>query len=250
MSFKLCLSCLISKYISDFDIGRNQCKDCRRARKRLWENSRRKNSREQYNKYSRNYYKNNSEKKKASVNLYRENNVERVVEARRKYYIKNRVRLINNGMKYRKDNKIKIRKMINKWKRQQRALNPTFKLRDDISRTIRRTLKQNGSSKNGNSILQFLQYTIVELQKHLEKQFESWMTWDNHGIYDAKNWDDNNPATWTWQLDHIIPQSDLLYISMTDDNFYECWGLSNLRPLSAKQNYLDGMRKIRHKGRK
>lgn len=29
---------------------------------------------------------------------------------------------------------------------------------------------------------------------------------------------------------------------MEDENFKKCWALSNLRPLSAKQNVLDGNR--------
>ncbi len=87
---------------------------------------------------------------------------------------------------------------------------------------------------------------MQELKRHLEIQFESWMTWQNRGTYNSQIWDDNNPKTWTWQLDHIIPQSDLPYTSMSDDNFKKCWALENLRPLSSKQNLLDGLTKIRH----
>ena len=65
-------------------------------------------------------------------------------------------------------------------------------------------------------------------------------------IYVAATWDDSDPATWTWQIDHIIPQSDLPYTSMTDYNFRRCWALENLRPFSAKQNQLDGVTRIRH----
>ena len=59
----------------------------------------------------------------------------------------------------------------------------------------------------------------------------------------CQNWDDNDISTWTWQLDHIIPQSKLSYTSMEDDNFKKCWDLSNLRPYSAKKNILDGDRR-------
>jgi 5-methylcytosine-specific restriction endonuclease McrA len=72
------------------------------------------------------------------------------------------------------------------------------------------------------------------------------MNWNNHGKYNAKTWDDNDPSTWTWQVDHIIPRSDLPYTSMEDDNFKKCWSLDNLRPLSAKQNIIEGSQKIRH----
>ena len=73
---------------------------------------------------------------------------------------------------------------------------------------------------------------------------------DNQGVYNAKTWDDNDSSTWTWQIDHIIPQSDLPYTEMSHDpnsNFQKAWALSNLRPLSAKQNVLDGARRTRHK---
>lgn len=72
------------------------------------------------------------------------------------------------------------------------------------------------------------------------------MTWQNKGTYNKATWDDNDPTTWTWQLDHIIPQSDLPYSSMEEDNFKKCWSLNNLRPLSSKQNLLDGVYRKRH----
>ena len=46
---------------------------------------------------------------------------------------------------------------------------------------------------------------------------------DNHGIYG-------------WHIDHIIPQSKLLYDSMDHPNFQKCWALENLQPLWAKDN--------------
>ena len=45
----------------------------------------------------------------------------------------------------------------------------------------------------------------------------------------------------------LIPQSDLPYTSMEDTNFKKCWALENLRPYPAKQNYLDGVYRVRHK---
>jgi hypothetical protein len=66
-------------------------------------------------------------------------------------------------------------------------------------------------------------------------------------IYSLKTWDDEDKSTWKWNIDHIIPQSDLIYASMEDENFKKCWALSNLRPYSAKQNILDGTGRTRHK---
>lgn len=34
-----------------------------------------------------------------------------------------------------------------------------------------------------------------ELKRHLEKLFEPWMNWNNHGRY-TNNWNDQDPSTW------------------------------------------------------
>jgi hypothetical protein len=118
-----------------------------------------------------------------------------------------------------------------------------FKLRTYVSSCIGFVLSKNKSSKKGESVMKYLPYTIEELSKYLESLFLPWMTWDNRGVYNVEKWDDNNSCTWTWQLDHIIPQSKLPYYSMEDENFKKAWALSNLRPYSAKQNILDGNRR-------
>jgi hypothetical protein len=124
-----------------------------------------------------------------------------------------------------------------------REIDPTFRLKQSISGNIRQTIKKNGSKKNGQSIFRYLSYSIEELKIYLENQFESWMTWENWGLYRLDTWDDNDPTTWTWQLDHIIPHSTFHYTSMESEEFRACWNLSNLRPLSAKQNLIDGNRR-------
>jgi hypothetical protein len=140
----------------------------------------------------------------------------------------------------------KRRNLRNKNKRKN---DPFFVIRSYISAMINRAIKKNGSTKNNYSCLKFLPYTIQELKEHLEKLFDPWMNWNNRGKF-SKIWDDNDPATWKWQLDHIIPQSELPYKTMKDENFKKCWALENLRPYSAKQNLIDGATGIRHKNAK
>ena len=82
-------------------------------------------------------------------------------------------------------------------------------------------LRNNNSSKEGNSTWAALPYTPQQLREHLEAQFEEGMTWDNYG---------------EWHIDHIYPQSKLPYESMTDENFRLAWDLRNLRPLWAAEN--------------
>ena len=134
---------------------------------------------------------------------------------------------------------------MNAYIQRRRREDPAFRLRRGISTTIGRAIARRGGYK-ADSFLKAIGYTMQELKEHLESQFEPWMNWDNQGYYVLKTWDDDDPTTWRWQLDHIIPQSLLPYTSMSEDNFKKCWYLDNLRPLSAKQNCLDGNRRVRH----
>ena len=104
---------------------------------------------------------------------------------------------------------------------------PDFRLKKNISRAVNRSIKKDMPIKL------CLNYNINNLKHHLEQQFDSNMSWDNYGTY--------------WHIDHIVPQSCLPYSSTSDDNFKICWALTNLRPLEAKQNMLDGSTRIRHK---
>lgn len=117
------------------------------------------------------------------------------------------------------------------------------KLRKNVSRVIGRALS---SGKNGKSCTQYLSYSFQDLKIHLESQFENWMNWDNYGIYDPKIWKDDDISTWTWSIDHIIPQSKFKYSSMEDESFKRCWALENLRPLSSKNNFFEGVKRTRH----
>lgn len=105
------------------------------------------------------------------------------------------------------------------WFKKQRNSDPSFKLRQYISGQIAYGLRKANSSKNGKSCINYLSYTLEELKQHLESKFEPWMTWQNHGRYDSKAWDDNDSSTWMWQLDHIIPHSLFNYTSMEDEEF-------------------------------
>jgi dynactin complex subunit len=159
-------------------------------------------------------------------------------------YIPSRT-LIEYEKEYRENNKSIIASKANSRRRNKIKNDPVFKLRSIFSSCIATALKKTGSKKS-NSILQSLPYSILELKEHLEKQFEPWMTWENHGRYLSKSWKDEDQSTWTWQIDHIIPASTFKYTSLTDIEFQKCWSLDNLRPLSAKTNIIEGTQRTRH----
>lgn len=169
------------------------------------------------------------------------------------YYQKNKKNISDRTKKYYQENKEWYKAYQKEYEkihpRKNRAKSPASimqKIRSSISRSISKQIRKNGSHKC-DSIINYIDFSFNELKNHLESKFESWMHWDNYGIYNSKTWDDNDTSTWAWQIDHIIPHSHFPYTSVKDENFKKCWSLDNLRPYSAKQNILDGIRRIRHK---
>lgn len=131
------------------------------------------------------------------------------------------------------------RKLSAKVTRLKIKTDPVRRLRGQMSKAIHASLK----SGQKFSITTYSPYSIQELKEHLENQFEPWMSWSNWGIYDPSIWDDNDTSTWKWQIDHIVPRSHFECSSVNDESFLKCWALSNLRPLNAKQNIIEGCRR-------
>lgn len=102
--------------------------------------------------------------------------------------------------------------------RAKRKLNPAFTINERMSAGIRYCLKV---GKQGSSWLELVDYTLVDLMQHLERQFTSGMTWENRG---------------EWHIDHIRPLCSFEFETPDCPQFREAWALTNLRPLWAKEN--------------
>jgi hypothetical protein len=220
-----CPKCLQHKIVDDFysfnGAYKRPCKECKVNYQKIYSQE----NEEHITTYRDNYYQENRDE--IIVNQLKRNN-------------KRKDKIVVYQAEYRQENKGELQSKKREYKKIKRQNDPAFKLRGLVSNAIFQALKYAGSSKDGSSIFQYLPYSMQELKEHLEKQFEPWMTWNNWGVYDPKTWDDNNQATWTWHIDHIVAQTKLPYVSMTDENFQKCWALENLRPLSSKQNIIKG----------
>lgn len=98
-----------------------------------------------------------------------------------------------------------------------RQLNKAAK-RDGVAELIRGAINRGGKSSKVEALLG---YDIPTLMRHIEKQFTKGMTWDM--------W-----MAGQIHLDHIIPQKSF---DLSDEQEWrECWSLSNLQPLWAKDN--------------
>lgn len=244
---KVCIQCDVKKSFDCFSEKKYKngtialmvkCKEC-------LDKNKKERQRESYT----NWIQKSENKLKANNNQrkYHEINKNRINQKMRERWWNNRDVELVRSRRYSIENKEKIKEKRRDRAKILRLTSPCFKLKENLSREIRRALLKNNKSKNNHSILNYLPYSIQDLKQHLESQFESWMTWKNYGKYDKNKWNDHDNNTWKWEIDHIIPRSDLKYTTMEEENFKKCWALENLRPLSAKQNFLDGVNKSRHK---
>lgn len=99
-----------------------------------------------------------------------------------------------------------------------------YRLNNRLRKNISRTIVE--GSKNGRHWETLVGYSIDKLMRHLEKQFDGEMSWENYGI--------------VWHIDHIVPLSALNFEKPEDRDFKIAWGLKNLRPLMASDNLRKG----------
>lgn len=96
---------------------------------------------------------------------------------------------------------------------------PTYRLYTNVSRHMRVALH---TGKGGRRWEALVGYTVAELASHLERQFLPGMTWENMGR--------------RWHIDHIRPRASFVFVGPDCPEFRECYALTNLRPLWAKEN--------------
>jgi len=189
-------------------------------------------------KYIQKWKQEHPEKVRANRKKWKQEHPEKMRESARKYIMRNPEKWKEYQRKYRKEHKEEFREYSREWykkhseemreclkkrSREWQKAHPeikTSKYRIDhsVSELIRQALK---GKKAGWRWEKLVGYTLEDLMKHLESQFEPWMSWDNYG---------------KWEIDHIKPKSLFHYETPEDPEFKECWGLENLQPLEISTN--------------
>jgi len=103
----------------------------------------------------------------------------------------------------------------NQWCRNRRRTDLKFNLNSRITVAIYKSLKGNKSGRHWEFLVG---YSLIDLIKRLRETL---------------------PEGYTWQechIDHIIPKSAFNYTSPDHIDFKNCWALSNLQLLPAKEN--------------
>lgn len=168
--------------------------------------------------------------RKISAKKYRDKNPELSAKRRKAWRDKNPEKVI--AYKPRR-NALSLAKRKN---------DPVHRFMFNFTRRFKSGLKSNSVDKNGartkDIYLKYFGATLPEVNAWLEEENPEGI--GKQGPYDKKTWDDNDPSTWTYHVDHIIPQSKLKFDSFEDPNFKRCWHPLNLRLIPAKENIKKG----------
>lgn len=119
---------------------------------------------------------------------------------------------------YAKNKKAYIKRMGKKNKERSKV-DTAYRIKNICSSRLRKAIYAQGGTKTSRTV-DLLGCSPNELRQHLEKQFDSNMTWENYGSY--------------WHVDHIKPCS--LFDLTKQEEQYKCFHYSNLQPLEAIAN--------------
>lgn len=219
MNKKICTKCNIEKDTNQFyklktgKFGvRSECKECA---KEYYENNK-----ETIVSYKKEYYKINKEKLSKKSKMYNENNKEKIKEWREN----NKESIKQKDKEWYRNNKESILEKANEYKKERRSTDPLYKLTFNIRNLIRISLKNGGYKKNTKTA-NILGCDYETFKNHIESQFEPWMDWSKHGLY-------NGELNYGFDLDHIIPIST----AKNEEEAYKLNHYTNLRPLCSYIN--------------
>lgn len=167
------------------------------------------------------------ELKREESRRYRENNAEKVKELAKQhaatYYAKHKdtEEYKEKKKQYAQSDKGKAQR--NKYQRERRHNDIAYKIRDNLSRRINKSLKHLGSTKSDNTI-EYLDCSIEFFVEHIEAQFKDGMSWDNYGRDSERD---------CWEIDHIVPVN---YNNPTVEEVIKRMHYSNCQPMWAFDN--------------
>jgi hypothetical protein len=166
----------------------------------------------------------NKENDKIKNAEYHQKHKDEIKERKRLWYLANKEKIKAKNKVWREANKEHLNDYQVKYSSEQYKNNPTYKLKTRLRKAIKESLKRNGYNKTTKTAT-ILGCSFEEFKQHIEAQFESWMNWDNHGLY-------NNTPNYGWDIDHIIP----IATAKTEDDIIRLNHYTNLRPLCSYIN--------------
>ena len=178
-------------------------------------------AKEYHKKYWPEYRKKNVIQIKERHKEYRQNNATKEKIRHKKYYNENLDKIKN----YRQSDLAKKRR--NELHKEKMKTDNLYAIKHKIRTLISVSIKTKGYNKKSKTF-EILGCSYDEFKTHIESQFKSWMTWDNHGNSKNKVVEPNK----TWDLDHIVPISS----AVNEEDIIKLSHYTNFRPLCSYEN--------------
>lgn len=242
---KICKICQLEKNDDQFKKG-YQCNSCVAERKKKWAQK----NKERLALEAKIRYLENKETILEKSKQYRLENKDKINNRNKKYYDQNKNIIIEKNIEYVKNNfektkeykkkwaiknKEKIKETQKKWREENKHLikqkheikmknDPIYAITCNLRKAILKSFRELAFSKNSNTV-EILGCSFKEFKTYLESKFESWMSWNNRGLY-------NGTFNYGWDVDHIIP----LNTAKTIEDVIKLNHYTNLQPLCSKVN--------------
>lgn len=188
--FRICVTCKAKKPLSDFyhckDRVRRPCIECDKLNRK---------------------------------EIYREN-PELILNRAKEYYNIHKGARASYRKVYYQENKKEINRKNNEQNKIRLKTDPCYKARRVYKNRLSCALKRQNVSKNNRKSLDFLGCSWEEFKGHIESQFDSSMTWENHGK--------------VWHFGHILPCE--LFDLTKEHEVKVCFNYSNIRPENGLEN--------------
>jgi len=152
-------------------------------------------------------------------------NPEKTEQARKNWRFANPTFQRQYAIQWRKDN-IERARELDRVKQSRRRQKSLFRLNCRIRHQIYKCLSGGKGGKHWETIVG---YNLGNLRRHIERQFEKNMNWENMG---------------SWHIDHIIPVASFSFKDEHDPEFKACWALTNLAPRWAIDNLKKGSKRL------
>jgi hypothetical protein len=156
--------------------------------------------------------------------IYYENNKDKIKQYKKDWAKENEQHLKEKRKQYWNDNKIELNKKQYQRKKERLKNDTFFKFKTNVRSLIYNSFYRKSYIKQSKSF-EILGCSFEELKQYLESKFESWMTWENRGLY-------NGELNYGWDIDHIIPTSS----ATTEEELIKLNHYTNLQPLCSKIN--------------
>lgn len=169
------------------------------------------------------YYLNRDKMNSQRREIYKKNREERLLR-QKEYNLNNKEKVKLIRAKSRLKNKEKNKITSKKYRLNRRLTDPIYKLKGNIKRMIHNSFKLKKIDKSSRTI-DILGCTILDFKVYIESKFDTWMTWENKGLY-------NGDFNYGWDIDHIIPLSS----AKSETDIIKLNHYTNLQPLCSKIN--------------